>query len=1007
MLLTALILLSALPYWQDVHVTSVNADTRRTEVIYYPTREDALEKGFRESSNYLDMNGEWDFRYFEDYHDIPDNKFGAQMRWDKIQVPGNWEVQGWGTPIYVNIPYDFSPRNPQPPMLPDTFPAALYHRSFTVPKEWKGRQVYLNLCGSKSGTYVYVNGKEIGYSEDSKSLSRFNITEALKDGSNELLLQIYRYSTGSYLECQDFWRISGLERDVYLSSEAQDSGFDFSVVSTLTPDLETGIFKLKMHSSAPTEVAYELLDKDGSAVADAVFEFSGRMVTIADSIAHPRLWTAETPELYTLLLRVNGEYTRFHVGFRRIEIATVKDGEKDVKALLVNGQPVKFKGVNLHEHNPYTGHYLTRKNMLEDLKLMRLANINAIRTCHYPQPREFYELCDSLGFYVYDEANIESHGMGYLPDRTLAGKPEWREKHIDRVLNMYRRTANYPCVTILSLGNEAGNGSNFYEAYKVLKALEEKGQNRPVVYERSEYEWNTDMIVPQYPGASWFKRMGEQYTERPVCPSEYAHAMGNSTGSLDWQWDQIYAHTHLQGGYIWDWVDQGLFDEKRSWTYGGDYGENAPSDNNFNCNGIVNPDRDPHPAFYEVKHIYQNVSITPVDALKGDFQLFNRHYFVSLDGYEVTWWVERDGRKPWYWRRHKLHFSTAPQTAEAFSIKLPRMKKPGEYRIFFEVSARANGLLVEKGEIFAFDEVLLKDTSLPREQKIKGSLEVTDGDTRLVVRGPKVELVFDKADGYVKSWKVKGADMIDPDFGLRPNYWRALTDNDYGNGAEKRAARFRTPEKPLAVKALKGENGCVSILLKGMDVRNLECYTVFPDGTLRIEVATAPIEAPKDTLPRHARVEIPRLGFRFHVADDAFSYFGRGPVENYWDRNSGTSKRIWKASAQEEYYPYVRPQETGHHTETSWLKVGRITVRAEEPFEFNALRQQVEDLDGGAPKGQTHISDVPVQPFTEVCIDYHMTGVGGYDSWGSRPEPERTLWADQPYHYTFTLTPGR
>ena len=346
-----------------------------------------------------------------------------------------------------------------------------------------------------------MNGHEIGYSEDSKSLARFDITTALKEGDNELTLKVYRFSTGSYLECQDFWRISGIERDVYLSSEKTPARFDFSVISTLDPTLSKGVFQLKMRSEARADVFYELLDPNGETVADAIYDFTGELTTVADTIPDVRKWSAETPELYTLLLKVNGEYTRFHVGFRRIEIATVKDGERDVKALLVNGQPVKFKGVNMHEHNPYTGHYQTRENILQDLKLMKMANINAIRTCHYPQPREFYELCDSLGFYVYDEANIESHGMGYKLDRTLGNNAAWQAKHLDRVLNMYHRTANYPCVTILSLGNEAGNGVNFYEAYRVLKALEKDGQNRPVCYERAEREWNTDMLVPQYPDA--------------------------------------------------------------------------------------------------------------------------------------------------------------------------------------------------------------------------------------------------------------------------------------------------------------------------------------------------------------------------------------------------------------------------------------------------------------------------------------------------------------------------
>ena len=995
MQITALLLVAALPFWQDMQATSVNAETRRTEVIYFASREDALSKGFRESENYKSLNGTWDFKYFEDHRGME-----VPAAWDKIQVPGNWEVQGWGTAIYTNIRYDFCPENPVPGVLPEAVPAALYRRSFTVPDSWKGREVYLNLAGSKSGTYVYVNGKEIGYSEDSKDLARFRITEALQPGENELLLKIYRYTQASWLEDQDFWRLSGLERDVYLSSEKTHNGFNFQVVSTLDTDLQTGLFRLKMTALQPTDVSYELLDKDGSAVANASFQFSGRMESEAERLPGVRRWSAETPELYTLVLRVNGEYTRFHVGFRRLEIVTAQDGDRDVKVFLVNGQPVKFKGVNLHEHNPYTGHYTTRENILEDLALMKRCNINAIRTCHYPQQREFYELCDSLGFYVYDEANIETHGMGYDLATTLGNKPEWYAKHLDRALNMYWRTAGYPCVTILSLGNESGNGVNFYELYKVIKALEEDGQNRPVVYERAEYEWNTDFLNPMYPGADWLRRMGEQYAEKPIVLCEYSHAMGNSNGSFDWQWDQFYAHKHLQGGFIWDWVDQGLYDQERGWTYGGDYGENAPSDANFCCNGLVNPDRDPHPGFYEIKHIYQDVSIRAVDAENGLFEIFNRHYFTDLSRYTVKYWVERDGKRPFWWFTRKKKFNTAPQTAEQFRVKLPRMKKAGQYRIFFEVSTAEALPLVEKGTLLACDEILIKDTSAPKTRRAKGRLSFTDSDSLAVISGASVELVFDKTEGIVRSWKVKGRDLVDPSFGIRPNFWRAPNDNDYGNGAPMRTKQFKTPEKPDRVEVSKQADGTVLIALKGRGVRASETYTVYPDGTLTISVRTAP--------GTDSNVEIPRLGFRLRVGASAFRYFGRGPLENYWDRNTATFKRIWKSTAEESYYPYVRPQECGHHTDTDWLSVGGFTVvRGQEPFEFNVLRLAVEDLDGGLEKSQTHLCDVTPRDFTEVCIDYKMSGLGGYDSWGSRPEKARTLWSTESYSYQFTLTPDK
>jgi len=991
MIKTAIFILSLLPYWQDINVTSVNAETQRTEVVYYADKKDALKKGFRESENYVSLNGVWDFGYYDDYREMTGYD-------GKITIPGNWEVQGYGVPIYTNIPYDFCPVNPQPPLLPESFPAALYRRSFTVPAGWNGREVYLNLCGSKSGTYVYVNGQEIGYSEDSKDLARFRITDALQEGENELVLHIYRYSTGSYLEDQDFWRLSGLERDVYLSSEAAHTGFDFTVVSTLTEDLKTGLFTLNTRSEKPVQVRYELLDPAGEVVAQQAFEVNGKRSGTADSIPGVKAWSAETPVLYTLLLEVNGEYTRFHVGFRRLEIKEMPgQAGHDVNVLLVNGQPVKFKGVNLHEHNAYTGHYVTKKDLLEDMRLMKEANINAIRTCHYPQGREFYELCDSLGFYVYDEANIESHGMGYSPDKTLGNKPEWLPKHMDRTLNLYYRTANYPCVTFLSLGNEAGNGCNFYETYNALKALEKDGQNRPIVYERAEFDWNTDIIVPQYPGADWFKKMGETYTERPVCPSEYAHAMGNSTGSLDLQWEQIYAHPQLQGGFIWDWVDQGLYDKERGWTYGGDYGENAPSDGNFCCNGIVNPDRRPHPAYYEVKHVYQDVSITPVDPANGLFQIENRHYFTDLSRYNVSYWVERDGKRPFWWRKRKLQFSTAPQESETFTIRLPRMNKPAQYRVCFEVRL--------DGKVVASDEALLKDSRVREERSVKGSVSLVETDSTFVLTSRRARLVFQKADGYVQSWTVKGRDVIDPAFGLRPNFWRPSVDNDYGSGEPVRSGAYRQASAPSCVMAEEQADGSVLIHVIGEGVRACEDYTFFADGSLKIDVQTAP--AGEIGLDFWHRVMIPRLGLRFRVAKDGFRYFGRGPWENYVDRRSGTFKRVWKASAREQYYPYVRPQETGHHTDVEWLEVGRLTITASEPFEFNVLRQSVEDLDGGVPKRQTHVADVPARDYTEVCLDYRQSAVGGYDSWGNRPEASRMLWADETYDYSFLLIPGK
>ena len=1020
LILPAVASAQSLPYWQDLNVTSVNAETQRTEAVWFADRADALKKGFRQSENYVDLNGEWEFKYFDDYHEMERYK-GSD--WDRIKVPGNWEVQGFGVPIYVNIPYDFAPRDPQPPMLPDIFPAAIYHRTFAVPEGWKGRTVFLNLAGIKSGTYVFVNGKEIGYSEDSKSLARFDVTKALKEGDNDLILKVYRYSTGSYLECQDFWRISGIERDVYLSSEKTPARFDFSVISTLDPTLTRGVFRLKMRSEGRADVFYELIDKNGETVADAIYDFRGELETVTDTIPDVRVWSAETPELYTLLLKVNGEYTRFHVGFRRIEIATVKDGERDVKALLVNGQPVKFKGVNMHEHNPFTGHYQTGNDIMMDLILMKMANINAIRTCHYPQPREFYELCDSLGFYVYDEANIESHGMGYKLDRTPGNNTAWQAKHIDRILNMYHRTASYPCVTILSLGNEAGNGANFYEAYRVLKALEKDGQNRPVCYERAEREWNTDMIVPQYPGAEWFERMGERESGRPVVPSEYAHAMGNSTGSIDLQWEQIYAHTHLQGGFIWDWVDQGLADDEKGWAYGGDYGVDAPSDANFLCNGLVNPDRTPHPGYYEVRHVYQDIAVSGIAPEEGRFSIQNRFYFNDLKDYVVRWRLERNGKPV---KKGKLSFSTPAQSSEEFTVKIPKRKlRPrGEYRIFFETETARAMPMLNKGTVVATDEVFVKDTGTKKAYKSGRDVDASETDAEIRLEVGRAELVFDKELGIVRSFTYKGHDLFDPDFGLRPNFWRGPTDNDYGNNLPYRAHAWKEASQVFQAKV-------------SVEGRTIHAVYALPDGcTMAVDYSLLPGGFLKVESAFHGAgkkpLDIPRIGFRFRVKDNDFRYFGRGPVENYIDRNSCTFKSLFTAKASDEFYPYVRPQETGHHTETEWLATKPLTVVADGTFEFNALRHSVEDLDSeesGQPvqwnnfdtppvhdeeeaqkyhrRHQTHLSDVPDRDFTEICIDGAASGVGGYDSWGSRPEPARTVWSTDDRSFTFTLVPAR
>ena len=600
-----------LPYWKDIQTVAVNKEYPRTAFMTYDNRNQALTGEYENSPYYKLLNGTWNFYYADAYKDLPANieQPDANIAWKEIKVPGNWEVQGYGVAIYTNHGYEFKPRNPQPPQLPETNPVGVYQRDIEIPADWDGRDIFLRLEGAKSGVYVYVNGQEVGYSEDSKNPAEFLINNYLKPGKNSLVIKIFRWSTGSYLECQDFWRMSGIERDVFLFSQPKTHIKDFNVVSTLDDTYKNGIFKLNVdvtnHTAANKEVtvAYELLDAAKKVVAEGntpcpVTADGQKSISFEAALSNVKTWTSEHPNLYRLLISLkDGEKTSeiipYTVGFRRFEIKPtdqIAENGKPYVCLFVNGQPIKLKGVNIHEHNPETGHYVPEELMRKDFTLMKQNNINSVRLCHYPQDRKFYELCDEYGIYVYDEANIESHGMYYNLSRggTLGNHPEWLKPHMDRTINMYERNKNHPSVAIWSLGNEAGNGYNFYQTYLWLKEREVKGMNRPVNYERALWEWNTDMYVPQYPSAAWLEEIGKKGSDRPIAPSEYSHAMGNSNGNLAAQWRAIYKYPNLQGGYIWDWVDQGILETDENgrtyWAYGGDYGTNAPSDGNFLCN---------------------------------------------------------------------------------------------------------------------------------------------------------------------------------------------------------------------------------------------------------------------------------------------------------------------------------------------------------------------------------------------------------------------------------------
>ena len=1079
------------PYWQDIQVVAVNKEQPRSSFMSYGDRTTALSSRYEKSPFYSLLNGTWKFYFVDSYKNLPDNITDPSVStasWDDITVPGNWEVQGHGIAIYTNHGYEFKPRNPQPPLLPEANPVGVYRRDFEVPANWDGRDVYLHIGGAKSGLYVYVNGKEVGYSEDSKNPAEFLINKYLQPGKNVLTLKIYRWSTGSYLECQDFWRISGIERDVYLWSQPKIAVDDYRIVSTLDDTYKNGIFRLAVDIKNHTDkaknidVTYELLDANGKTVATAenqlwVSANSVATTSFDKNLENVATWNAEHPNLYKVLMTVkeDGKVTEVipqNVGFRRMEIKQIDqiaENGKPYTVMLFNGQPIKFKGVNIHEHNPETGHYVTEELMRKDFELMKLNNLNAVRLCHYPQDRKFYELCDEYGLYVYDEANIESHGMYYNLRKggTLGNNPEWLKPHMDRTINMYERNKNHPSVTIWSLGNEAGNGYNFYQTYLYLKDKEKTMMNRPVNYERALWEWNTDMYVPQYPSAEWLEEIGKNGSDRPVAPSEYSHAMGNSSGNLWDQWKAIYKYPNLQGGFIWDWVDQGILQKDKNgrefWAYGGDFGINAPSDGNFLCNGIVNPDRNPHPAMAEVKYAHQNVGFEAVDLANGIFKITNRFYFTNLEDYSVNYTVKANGKVV---KNSKIVLDLAPQATTEITVPVAGLKPQAgvEYFVDFAVSTNKKEGIIPAGHTIAHDQFLLPVMADKKAYKAGGpKLTVSTEGDNLKVTSSKVNFVFDKKSGAVTSYKVDGTEYFNEGFGIQPNFWRAPTDNDYGNGAPKREQIWKQSSKNFnvtdATAKIDGNNAIVNVnyLLPAGNLYIVN-YKIYPSGVVNVsaqftstemtateaEVSEATRMATfspgrEEARKAASKLNVPRIGVRFRLPANmnTVQYFGRGPEENYWDRQAGTLVGLYKTTAEAMYYPYVRPQENGHHGDTRWvaLTAGKgkgLLIEADNLIGFNALRNSIEDFDDeeqvGLPRQwnnftpeevtnhdeekaknvlrrQTHVNNITPHNFVEVCVDLKQEGLAGYDSWGSRPEPAYSLPANREYKWGFTLIP--
>ncbi len=1058
MTVAAVSLLSAagqsLPEWRDHHVTSAGKYHPRTVFMSYANREQALKNDFSASEYYTSLNGVWKFRYFDDHRkaDIKSLLTGATKGWSDIVVPGNWEVQGFGVPMYTNQPYEFCPSNPKPPMLPDAVPLGVYRHDFDVTLAEFDRDIFLHIGGAKSGVYVYINGKKVGYNEDSKNPAEYYINPFVRQGRNTLTLVAYRWSTGSYLECQDFFRISGIERDIYIYSQPKTRIDDFRVVSTLDESGRHGDLKLDVtlrnsYNSAENIMFYlEIIDGKGDIIHYDTEDVSlkpNSFDTLHLSYVVPdvKAWSAETPNLYTVLMRVKldgrfVEYVRQRVGFRSLKI----DGNR----FLVNGRPVLIKGVNYHEHNDTTGHYVDEKTLRRDLELMKRHNINAIRCCHYPQQRLFYDLCDEYGFYVCDEANIESHGMYYDLRRggSLGNNPDWLDAHLERTRNMWGRNKNHACVTFWSLGNEAGNGYNFYETYNWLKSVDSL---RPVQYERALLEWNTDIFCPQYPSAAAFARWGQSKTDRPYIASEYAHAMGNSTGNLKDQWDEIYKYDNLQGGFIWDWVAQGLWVDSLGgyWGYGGDWGVNAPSDGNFCCNGLVNPDRRPHPGLTEVKKVYQNVRFEPVDLTKGVFKISNGFFFTSLSDYIFKYSVKGDGK---VLRSGTLSVNLAPGQARNYTVPLTGLRFTAGvvYTLDISVVTRYATPLIEAGYQIASEQFVLPVTVHRRNRShvvsaATGAVNVSDAGGAVRVTSSKVTFIVDKVSGDVIRYDAGASSFINSEGGfMRPNFWRPPTDNDYGAGLPALQQQWKEAGKSPRVTGVSVVDSTRYAVIKvgyalPYGASYNVTYSVYADGVVGVQGNY------RGSRDKNA-VMLPRIGMRMVMPGSMLytRYLGRGPHENYCDRKAGADIGMYSAHVDEYYYPYVRPQENGHHVDVSYIAVGKnkqgnggLMISADSLIEFNIHRNLISDFDGedsyrpyqyynrtpnesrnpadyrNKRPRQTHINDIEPRNLVELCIDYRMQGLGGDDSWYSKPYPQYTIPAGNNYNWSFTMVPIR
>jgi len=1007
--------------WENPEVFEINREKPRAHFIPFANTEEVDRDNKWASSLLQSLNGDWLFHLSKRPDERPIEFFKENFdtsEWDTIKVPSNWELEGYEYPIYTNVQY---PHEKTPPYIQDHYnPVGSYKRKFTIPDTWNEKAIYLHFGAAGSAVYLWVNGQKLGYFEDSKTPSEFNITKFLRPGENSLSVEVFKWSDASYIEDQDFWRLAGITRDVYLKARDKRHIKDFEVESTLLDDYKTGEFKVDIDLSLkqPTWVKGKLMDGD-SLVETFAVEVQNAKVNFYTTIDNVKTWTAETPHLYELVLSLEDEdrneleVVRQDVGFRRIEI---KENQ-----LLVNGEYILFKGVNLHEHHDVTGHVVDEETMLKDIKLMKTHNINAVRTSHYPQPERFYELCNRYGLYVIDEANIESHGMGathqadFDKEAHVAYRKEWENAHLYRINNMYERDKNQPCVIIWSLGNECGNGKVFQTAYDRLKS---KDNNRLVQFEQAENSNNTDIYAPMYASMEAMQAYASSNPTMPLIQCEYAHAMGNSVGNLQDYWNLIESDSIFQGGFIWDWVDQGLVKHTENgesfWAYGGDFGpEDVPSDGNFCLNGLVNPDRGIIPALLEVKQVYQYLKFNPIDLDKGKVEITNKYGFINTDKFNFNYVIKENGKTEKSGTIEDLNLK--PGQSKTLQLDVNFESKPNtEYFLHIYASLKKAEWSVDAGTVLAKAQFKLKGKTVFPIDATPFTGEISEEANRIVFTGKDYEITFDTEIGELISYRSNDKEFIQK--GFTPNFYRAPTDNDFGNGFDVRNKVWKEASSSKQLHKVEIDKNLLTFYfqLKGNNQSIADYQTTYRVQNNGDLVVTSSIKMTAEDLP-----ELPRMGMHLIMPRefDQMHWYGRGPHESYADRKTSAFVDLYSGSVADQYWPYIRPQENGNKTDVRWVSITNssgegLKFIGLDVLEVSAHHNLLEDFesegrtdgrqrDGKVAKNR-HTIDVVPRDLTSVNIDHRQLGVGGDNSWGARPHLAYRL-REKAYEYTFLV----